>query len=90
MLAAIQLISSSEMALFRDLCVSPPEADGSTESVVRHTQGMPPRDSLISLTSRKIAHFRTGNKKLQKTIVLETINSVHYDGHHPEREGFFH
>jgi hypothetical protein len=46
-----------EMALFRNLCVNPPEAGQSAESLVRRTTCTPPRNSLISLTLRKIAHF---------------------------------
>jgi hypothetical protein len=43
------------MALFRNLCVNPPEADQSAESLVQRTICTPPRNSLISLTLRKIA-----------------------------------
>jgi hypothetical protein len=45
------------MALFRNLGVNPPEADKSAGFLVRRTICTPPRNPLLSLTLRKIAHF---------------------------------
>jgi hypothetical protein len=50
------IISDLETALFPNLCVN------LRALLVRHTQGMPPRNPLIFLTLRKIARFQIGNR----------------------------
>jgi hypothetical protein len=53
------IISDLETALFHNLCVN------LRDLLVRHTQGMPPRNPLISLILRKIARFQIGNRIFQ-------------------------
>jgi len=43
---------------FRNLCVN------LRDLLVRHTQGMPPRNPSVSLTLRKIARFQLGDPSL--------------------------